>query len=281
MAVSPWVSRQVVHFVGWEDGSILEAASWRLASELCRRHPASTRLLRAHPGGGLSDCLWLLPAVEGPGDVRLNRNGTIQVLERFDGARSVWEPTAWDAYFRSDPREFLGRLEAAAGLVARHGVPAATPRTLTLRVLAAIASTAVKSIAPIEIVPGMIDTSGYGGGPNDKAFAVFPSIPAELLRPRRRPPWHRGVPLLVRVPQRRARHRSRTELRTRLGSPQRRRLETDGHVRGIWAPRARHGTRVAQPRRAVVNRRSSVVVTNIGGASALPSVELKSKEDRC
>lgn len=171
----------VVEFAGWVDGSMLEAASWRLASELSRRHPFTTRLIRAHPGGGQSDCLWFLPTTDGPGDLRLNRNGTIQVLERFDGRPADWPPTEWDDYFRADPREFLGRLEGAAGLPSPQQVPAATPRTLTLRVLAAIASTGMKSVHPIEIVPGLTDTSGYGGGPNRTAFESFASIPTELL----------------------------------------------------------------------------------------------------
>lgn len=166
-----------MQFEGWQDGSLLEAASWRLASELIRRHPATTRLIRGHPGGGQSDCLWVLPTAGDQGDVRLNRNGTIQVLQRFDGRKSQWPPTDWDTYFRADPRNFLQLLEAEAGLPAPTTVPSSTPRTLTLRTLAAIAATAVKSIRPIEIVPGMIDASGYGGGPNVEAFAAFPAIP--------------------------------------------------------------------------------------------------------
>lgn len=163
---------------------MLEAASWRLASELSRRHPSTTRLIRAHPGGGQSDCLWILPAGGGEGDIRLNRNGTIQVFERFDGRPSSWEPTEWDAYFRADPRTFLAALEAGSGLPSPVTVPASTPRTLTLRILAAVAATGVKSIAPLEIAPGYIDTSGYGGGPNDAAFAAFDSIPSEMRRPK-------------------------------------------------------------------------------------------------
>lgn len=170
-----------MQFSGWTDGSVLEAASWRLASELSRRHPSTTRLIRAQPGGGLSDCLWLLPSTGGQGDIRLNRNGTIQVLSRFDGRDPQWPPTEWDVYLRGDPREFLYRLEAEAGLPAPTTVPATTPRTLTLRILAAIATTGVKSVQSIEIVPGMIDTSGYGGGPSREAFAAFPAIPAEAL----------------------------------------------------------------------------------------------------
>ena len=168
----------------WEDRSVLEAASWRLASELVRRHPDTVRLIRAHPGGGQSDVLWILPTAGEEGEIRLNREGTIQVLKRFDGRPAdAWEPAEWDDYLRADPREFLHRLEVAAGLPVPQSVPAATNTTLTYRILAAIASTAVKSVHPIDIQSGMIDTSGYGGGPNE-ALDEFSAIPDELRRPR-------------------------------------------------------------------------------------------------
>lgn len=149
------------------DRSAVEAASWRLASELVRRHPTALRLIRGHPGGGQSDCLWLLPLIGDQGDVRLNRVGTIQVLDRFDGrAADEWRPTEWSEYLFADPRAFLDRLERAAGLPTPTQVPSASARTLTYRVLAAIAATSFKSVHPIEIQQGYIDSSGYGGGPN-------------------------------------------------------------------------------------------------------------------
>lgn len=167
----------------WEDHSVLEAASWRLASELARRHPKPVRVARTHPGGGTYDCLTLFDMANGPGRIQLNRNGTIQVQERFDGREPTWEPTEWDEYLRADPREFLHRLEVAAGLPTPSSVPPSTPRTLTLRVLATITSTAVKSVDPIEIVPGFIDTSGWTGGVNETDFASFSAIPDDLKRP--------------------------------------------------------------------------------------------------
>src|SRR3954452_23260694 len=101
----------------WRDRSVLEAASWRLASELIRRHPEVLRLIRTHPGGGQSDCLWIMPVSGERGDVRLNREGTIQILERFDGRPAEsWGPVEWDEYLRADPRSFLGEMEIAAGL---------------------------------------------------------------------------------------------------------------------------------------------------------------------
>lgn len=168
----------------WIDRSVLEAVSWRLASELVRRHPDTTRLIRGHPGGGQSDCLWILPTVAEHGDIRLNRHGTIQVPERFDGRPADgWRPTEWDAYIGADPREFLNRLEVAAGLPSPQHVPATTPTTLVYRLLAAIASTAIKSVHPIEVQAGFIDTAGYGGGPNE-ALDAFSAIDPELRRPR-------------------------------------------------------------------------------------------------
>ena len=168
----------------WMDRSVLEAASWRLASELVRRHPASTRLIRAFPGGGQYDLLWIQAEQDiEKGDVRLNRNGTIQIHRRFDGRPAdPIELTQWDEYLRADPREFLLRLEATAGLPKPTQVPATTPSTLVYRILAAIASTGVKSVHPIDIQSGYIDTDAYGGGPNP-VLDTFPNIPNELRRP--------------------------------------------------------------------------------------------------
>lgn len=166
----------------WVDRSVLEAASWRLASELVRRHPATTRILRTHPGGGQYDCLTITsPAADG-GTVHLNRNGTIQVHARFDDQRGdEWPPTEWIDYLAADPRQFLDRLERASGLPAPAHVPPSDRTTLTYRLLAALAATGLKSVHPIEIQSGYFDTSGYGGGPND-ALDSFPAIPSELRR---------------------------------------------------------------------------------------------------
>lgn len=151
----------------WKDRSVIEAASWRLASELMRRHPTGSRLIRGHPGGGQYDVLWIRSEGEHVLEIVLNRVGTIQVHGRLDGRPVEWEPTTWIEYLAADPRDFLERLEAAAGWPAPSQVPASTPETLTYRVLAALAATGAKTIDPIVIGLGYIDTSGCGGGPND------------------------------------------------------------------------------------------------------------------
>lgn len=102
------------------------------------------------------------------------------MLERFDGRPADdWQPTQWSEYLFAEPRGFLDRLERAAGLPSPSHVPTATPRTLTYRVLAAIAATGFKSVHPIEIQEGLIDTAGCGGGHNENLDA-FPIDPERL-----------------------------------------------------------------------------------------------------
>jgi hypothetical protein len=170
-------------YEGHGDPSVIEAASWRLASELVRRHPQRLRLIRGHPKGGQSDVLWLTALDGAPGQIALNRIGAIHVPDRFDGRPSDWQSVGWEEQLFADPREFLHRIEAAAGLPAPPKVPAATPRTLSLRVLASIAATAFKTPQPIDIEMGYIDTAGYGGGRNRK-LELFPGIDERLLAPR-------------------------------------------------------------------------------------------------
>jgi hypothetical protein len=186
------------------DRTVVEAASWRLASELVRRHPATTRIRHTQPGGGQYDCLAIVSAADDEGHVDLNRNGRIHLLQRFDGlAGPEFEPIEWDNYLQADPRAFVDDLERSIGLPTPSHVPPSTSRTLTYRVLAALAVTASKSVHPIEIQPGYWDTSGWGGGPND-ALDSFPAIPDVVRRPGRDDSGERfwvvlrdGVPILA------------------------------------------------------------------------------------
>lgn len=112
--------------------------------------------------------LWMTSIAESGLDVRLNRNGTIQIHGRADGGRELnWPPTEWIEYLSADPKDFVERLERSAGWPAPGQVPPSTPITLTYRVLAALAGFGSKTVHPIWIEQGYIDTSGYGGGPNE------------------------------------------------------------------------------------------------------------------
>ena len=58
----------------------------------------------------------------GPGDVRLNRHGTLQVVTRFDRLPVTGpEFVSWADYLRADHRSFVRTLEAQAGLPAPRG----------------------------------------------------------------------------------------------------------------------------------------------------------------
>ena len=153
--------------MNFHDRSVLESASWRLASELMRRHPTDARLFRGHPGGGNYDVLWIMGLDGSNLDIRLNRVGTIQIHGCVDRTRTAdWRPTEWSDYLSSDPRTFIERMERAAGWPAQEKVPQSTPVTLTYRILAAMASFGMKTVHPITIEEGFIDSSGEDGGPN-------------------------------------------------------------------------------------------------------------------
>ena len=190
------------------NSTVTEAISWRLASELCRRHPKTTRILITHPGGGQYNCLTIVNSQGGIGVIQLNRSGTIQVHQKFDTDRpSDWRATEWSEYLASDPLEFLKQLEISSGLNPPRDVPTSVPRTLTYRVLAALTATAIMTVRPLEVKSGFIDTSGDGDGPNG-ALEQFDAIPEKLLRLRptdlNGEPGYRfwiltraGVPILV------------------------------------------------------------------------------------
>lgn len=172
------------------EASVIEAASWRLASELMRRHPTRLRLTRTAPGSGIYNCLSITSRPQGPGAIHLNRVGTIHAGERFDDqSGSDWNPT-WHDYLATKPLAFLERLEYAAGLPSPDHAPPTTPTTLTYRILATIAALAFKTVDTVDVEEGFIDSAG-GGGPNP-AMSAFPAIAPELLRPK--PTDHFGEP---------------------------------------------------------------------------------------
>lgn len=163
------------------DRSVIDALSWRLASELLRRHPHDLWLNRGHPGGGLYDCL-MIGSGSGLPKLMLNREGTIQVHGRFGGGESDWRPASWEQYLRADPAAFLLALEAAAGLPTSS--PAASSRpVLVYRVFAVLSALTSKHPDPYVFEQAYIDSSGDDDGPND-AIAAFPAAAAELAKAR-------------------------------------------------------------------------------------------------
>jgi len=157
--------------------TVVEAASWRLASSLARRHP-ELEIKREHPGGGQYGVLALRT---GRGcTIMLNREGTVQVHGREDGRAPGWEPLPWDDVVPRDHRAVVAALENAAGLAYVEVAPRSTPRVLVYRTLSSLADLQVLA-EPADICMGAIDTSGYGGGPADW-LRDFPEIRARIDR---------------------------------------------------------------------------------------------------
>lgn len=157
------------------DRSTVDALSWRLASELLRRHPHLS-LNRGHPGGGMYDCLMIASSVSSP-NIFLNRVATIQIHGRFDGGESDWRAATWELYLHADPKEFLLALEASAGLMAPQSVPATTGPVLLYRVFAALSALSSKSTHPYAFEQGYIDSSGDDAGPNSAVDAFSGGFP--------------------------------------------------------------------------------------------------------
>jgi hypothetical protein len=165
---------------------LTEVLSWRLAAELARRHPHELWIAHTVPITGVTyDCLTLWRPGDrgeiGPPIFQLNRGGSIHVKHRFDGTsfEDGWPMWSWDEYLHADPYRFVRELEDAAGLPPVGQVPTTTPRTLVWRLIAALVSSASRSVHRIEAVPGYADVAGYEG-PNDGAFLPFQGARAAL-----------------------------------------------------------------------------------------------------
>lgn len=120
---------------------VAEVLSWRLVSELVRRHPADLWVLRTYPYD-FYDCLsvrriqepWSAPTIA------VNRNGTHAKVDSFmsyprgDASTII----SWtDAITVGDPRDWLLRVERTAGLSPPPGaLPPSTPSSLALRWIA-------------------------------------------------------------------------------------------------------------------------------------------------
>lgn len=154
---------------------IIEAASWRVACELCRRHP-ELRIVEPHRGAGGDDVLAVVrhDSIDLLPGIVLDRAGGVSLL-RFDTYAADAQPDFWTDYVAGDPKAMLRTLEARAGLRRPATMPASTPAMLAYRVLAAIAASAVFGIRRIEI-RAAITRSAVGHSLRAGLFAAFPAM---------------------------------------------------------------------------------------------------------
>lgn len=118
---------------------VADAMTWQLAVELVRRHPADLWVIRTFPMDGHYDCLSVrrLGDVLTSPSVAINRHGSHVKVDRLSDAHIDEELPllSWgDAFAMADPRDWIRRVEDAAGLrPTRTGLPPSTRSSIALR----------------------------------------------------------------------------------------------------------------------------------------------------
>ena len=113
---------------------LVELSSWRIATALAKRHPEKISVFIGHPGGGMSDVLWLKGRTKKfkNAEILLNRDGSINVGGRFDGnpQKGSFLKRRWEHYISQDHQSFIRELEEFAGLPNIKKSPITTNRIL-------------------------------------------------------------------------------------------------------------------------------------------------------
>ncbi len=154
----------------------VNAESWWVASELVRRHPELI-VYEMHPGGGQSDVL----CVTTPDQLReqverelprvwLNREGSIHILRGADRETVATWP---EVLFSPHPHSLVRVLEDETGWGSPQTTPAATPRTLVYRLIAASLQAMVNDRHPWDVRCDSIDSPGSFSSDNG-FIARFP-----------------------------------------------------------------------------------------------------------
>ena len=163
--------------------SLMELASWILATELMRRSPNLLRIIETHPGGGQYDCLSIVRTDVDYHLCTFNRLGSFTAFKRFDfGCDCFTQIDVCDRIARGEStRSILDEICTILCLPAPSPLPAATPVSLTYRVIAATLRMKTFSLARWSCLNGFLDSSGFEGcGIRRDLFSPFPTLPVPL-----------------------------------------------------------------------------------------------------
>lgn len=136
---------------------IIEAISWKLASEFHRRHPDRMSIIETHPGGGQYDCLSFF--CEKEVIAHLNRVGsfTPNASEHVISWENLW-PRCMS---NEGLREVLDEMSEACRLEIPKKLPPTQPASLSYRVMAQISAALCLDLSEWEWRAGDEDTSGW------------------------------------------------------------------------------------------------------------------------
>lgn len=160
------------------DSTVIEAASWKLAVSIVRRHPDLV-IRREHPGGGQYDVLALRN--RRGCKIMLNRVGSIQVHGCADGREPQWDPVNWSDVVGGDLRRLVEGLETASGLGYVTHTPRSTPRNLVYRTISSLANLQLLS-SPVDITMGTLDSSLLYSAAHAEWLSDFPEIESRVAQ---------------------------------------------------------------------------------------------------
>ena len=157
---------------------LVELASWTLATEVMRRAPEVLRIVETHPGGGQYDCLSIIRTDRDFHLCALNRLGSFTAFKRFDSGHDCSSQIdVWDRIARGDStRTLVDEICRTLHLPGPSPLPAATPVSLTYRVITAMLRT--KTFSPVRwrCLNGFL-ASGFGGSEIRRhLFSSFPTV---------------------------------------------------------------------------------------------------------
>ena len=157
---------------------VVNALAWWLVSELIRRHPKELRVIETNPGGGMYDCLTLVSRDRGLTLMQLNRTGRIKIryTDRSNYNQEFY--AEWLALLRLGRQRklFIKSIEEALNLPTRSNALPTHQHSVGIRLIANLAGRIAFSNKTWDVRNAMVDTSGVGGGPNEKWMASFPQL---------------------------------------------------------------------------------------------------------
>ena len=151
----------------------IEIASWRMVTELHRRHPSAFSIIEMHPGGGQYDCLSLLTP-EGTILALLNRAGSFQAADKD---RRIEHDELWTSE-NTHGHSILSLVDRMCGMIqlpVPATLPATSPQTLVYRFVSAFLAHAYCGLDFWERRSGYLDSSGWSCEWRREWFDPFPS----------------------------------------------------------------------------------------------------------
>lgn len=159
---------------GWHfDFRMVNARSWWLATELCRRH-AQLAIVELHPTDGASDTLGIYDELVDSVIIEINRAGTITTRAGDDS-----DEFGWIEVFGSEPFETVLRLERDAGLAPVSKPLKTTGPLLAYRIISAVVGASQNEKDPWDVRSAYLETYNGDGGVSRHLFEEFRGAQAQ------------------------------------------------------------------------------------------------------